>query len=52
MEVFFRFSNDKGQGLIPVENHAQGMLHPLIAKTDGWFPAIVEQRWEVFTSRL
>jgi len=37
VEVFFRFSCDKGQGYFPVENYAQGMLHPITVKTDGKF---------------
>eukprot|EP00392_Amoebophrya_sp_AT5.2_P000143 g143.t1 len=41
VEVFFRFHKDK-QGYFPVESMVQGILHPCVAKTDGWIPAVVE----------
>ena len=46
VEVFFRFSHDKAPGYFPVESMTQGMLHPVIARTDGWIPAIVENRYD------
>ena len=45
VEVFYRFCADKGQGYFPVESVTQGQLHPCVVKTDGWFPAVIEQRW-------
>ena len=46
VEVFYRFSHDK-QGYFPVESMTQGMLHPCITRTDGWIPAIVENRFDL-----
>lgn len=46
VEVFFRFSHDKGQGYFPVETEIQGQLHPCIAKTDGWQPAVIESLFD------
>ena len=45
VDVFYRFPLDKGPGYFPVDREIEGQLHPCIAKTDGWFPAIVEQKW-------
>ena len=47
VEVFFRFSHEKGMGYFPVDTEVQGQLHPCIAKTDGWMPALIEHDWEV-----
>ena len=46
VEVFFRFSHEKGQGYFPVETEIQGQLHPCIAKTDGWQPAVIESKFD------